>query len=123
MGDAWVDDGEIGNIPALANGVWAGRTIIEAAKKNVFSEETLRPARDFITKKLRNALAKNKDMKLLGTKFDEEELKQMFLFMQHLNYPIMMFGSPVQQGLMFTRFLMKNFFRFFKYPKIRKALF
>lgn len=123
VGDAWVDDGEIGNIPALANGVQAGRVIIEAAKKNMFSEETLGPARDFITKKFLNALSKNKDMKLLGTKFNEEELKQMFLFMQHLNYPVMMFGSPMQQGKMFANFMIKNFFRFFKYPKIGKAMF
>ena len=123
VGDAWVDDGEIGNIPALANGVWAGRTIIEAAKKGIFSEETLGPARDFITKKFMNALSKNKEMKLLGTKFNEEELKQMFLFMQHLNYPVMMFGSPMQQGKMFINFMIKNFFRFFKYPKIGKAMF
>jgi hypothetical protein len=92
-----VDDGEIGNIPALANGVWAGRAIIQAAKKNAFSEETLKPAKGFITKKLLKMLTKNKDMKLLGTKFNEEELRQMFLFMQHLNYPIMIFGSPAQQ--------------------------
>ncbi len=123
VGDAWVDDGELGNVPALANGVWAGRVIIEAAKKNDFSAETLKPASDFITQKLLNALAKNKDMKLLGTKFNEEELKQMFLFMQHLNYPVMFFGNPVQQGIMFTSFLVKNFFRFFKYPKIARSLF
>ncbi|MEN8164760.1 MAG: FAD-binding protein, partial [Acidobacteriota bacterium] len=123
VGDAWVDDGEIGNVPALANGVWAGRVIVQAAERNDFSEEALGPARDFITKKLVSALSKNKDMKLLGTRFNDDEMKQLFGFMQHLNYPVMMFGSPGQQGLMYTEFMVKNVFRFFKYPKIGRALF
>ncbi len=62
-------------------------------------------------------------MKLLGTKYSEEEMRQMFLFMQHMNYPVMMFGNPVQQGKMFTNFMIRNFFRFFKYPKIGRAMF
>ncbi len=123
VGDAWVDDGELGNVPALANGVYAGRVIIEAAKRNDFSSAALHPAKNFITKKLLKALAKNKQMKLLGTQFTEEELRQMFLFMQHLNYPVMLLGTPIQQGFMFTNFLIKNFFRFFKYPKIIKSMF
>ncbi len=123
VGDAWVDDGEIGNVPALANGVYAGRVIVEAAKKNDFSKETLGPAKKFITKNFLKALSKNKDMKLLSAKYTEEEMKQMFLFMQHMNYPVMMFGSPARQGMMFTGFMIKNFFRFFKYPKIGRSMF
>ncbi len=123
IGDAWVDDGELGNVPSLANGVFAGKVIVEAAKKNDFSKEALRPANDFINKKLLKMLSKNKDFKLLPAQLTEEELKQMFLFMQHMNYPIMLLGSPLQQGLMFTNFMIRNFFRFFKYPKIRKLLF
>jgi len=123
VGDAWVDDGEIGNVPALANGVYAGRVIIEAARKNDFSEEALKPAKDFITKKFLTALAQNKKSKLLCTKFNEEELKQMFLFMQHMDYPVMMFGSSTQRGLMLTHFMMKNFFRFFKHPRIARSMF
>ena len=123
VGDAWVDDGEIGNVPALANGVYAGRVIIEAARKNDFSEEGLKPAKDFITKKFLKVLAQNKKSKLLCTKFNEEELKQMFLFMQHMNYPVMMFGNSTQRGLMLINFMMKNFFRFFKYPRVARSMF
>ncbi|MFC1743060.1 FAD-dependent oxidoreductase [Candidatus Riflebacteria bacterium] len=123
VGDAMVDAGEIGNVPALANGVYAGRVIIDAMKKNDFSKETLSAVEGFITGKLLGALAENKKMKLLSTRLNEEELKQMFLFMQHMNYPIMLLGSPLQQGIMFSKFFLKNFFRFFKYPKIAKILF
>jgi len=110
-------------VPALGNGVYAGRVIIEAARKNDFSKEALKPAKGFITKKLLNALSKNKDMKLLSVKYSEEDMKQMFLFMQHMNYPVMMFGSSMQQGMMFSKFMIKNLFRFFKYPKIARSLF
>jgi len=123
VGDAWVDDGEIGNVPALGNGVCAGRVIVEAAKNHDFSAEALQPAKKFITPKLLNALSKNKNMKLLCVKYSEKEMKQMFEFMQHLNYPIMMFGNPLQQGAMYVQFMLKNLFRFFKHPKIACSLF
>ncbi|OEU62064.1 MAG: hypothetical protein BBJ57_00195 [Desulfobacterales bacterium PC51MH44] len=123
VGDAWVDDGEIGNVPALGNGVHAGRIIVEASRKNDFSKQALRPVNNFITKRLLKALSKNKDLKLLCARYSEEEMKQMFLFMQHMNYPIMMFGNPMQQGIMFSKFMVRNLFRFFKYPKIARALF
>jgi hypothetical protein len=44
----------------------------------------------------------------------------MFLFMQHMNYPIMMFGTPRQQGMMFAKFMVKNFIR---YPRIARLFF
>ena len=47
----------------------------------------------------------------------------MFLFMQHLNYPVMLLGGPMQQGMMFANFMVKNFFRFFRYPKIARLMF
>jgi flavin-dependent dehydrogenase/NAD-dependent dihydropyrimidine dehydrogenase PreA subunit len=123
VGDAWVDDGEIGNIPALGNGVYAGRIIVEAAKKNDFSKEALGSANNFLTKKLLSALSKNKDMKLLGVKHSEDELKLIFRFMQHMNYPVMLFGSPMQQGLMFSNFFARNLFRFIRHPRLAKSLF
>jgi hypothetical protein len=123
VGDAWVDDGEIGNLTALANGVHAGRVIIDAARKGDFSKATLNPANDFVKPKLVKMLAQNKRMKLLETQFDADELEQMFAFMQHMNYPVMMFGNPRQQAVMFARFTFRNFFRFLRYPKIAKAFF
>ncbi len=48
VGDAWVDCGEIGNVPALANGVFAGRVIIDAAKKNDFTTNALSPVKSFM---------------------------------------------------------------------------
>lgn len=123
VGDAWVDDGEIGNVPALGNGVYAGRIIVEAAKKNDFSKEALEPVNNFITKKLINALSKNKEMKLLGVKYGEDEMKLLFQFLQHMNYPIMLFGGPIQQGVMFSKFFMRNLFRLMWHPRMARALF
>jgi hypothetical protein len=123
VGDAWVDDGEIGNVPALCNGVYAGRIIIEAFRKGDFSKQSLMPVKNFITKRFLTALKKNKQMKLLGTRFDNQEMTTMFRFMQHINYPVMLLGSPAQQGAMFARFFLHNFFRFFRYPKIVRAMF
>ena len=123
VGDAWVDDGELGNVPALANGVHAGRVIVEAAKGDDFSKGALSPANEFLDKRLLRALAENKRMKLLGAQLDEEEQKQMFLFMQHMNYPVMMFGTPQQQRAMYARFMIKNLIRFFRYPKVARLFF
>ena len=123
VGDAWVDDGELGNVPALANGVYAGRVIAEAARRNDFSKEALNPANEFLEPRLLKVLAENKKMKLLSAQLNEEELRQMFLFMQHMNYPIMMFGTPRQQGMMFAKFMVKNAIRFFRYPKIARLFF
>jgi electron transfer flavoprotein-quinone oxidoreductase len=123
VGDAWVDDGEIGNVTALANGVHAGRVIIEAIEKGDLSKAALSPANDFLTPQLVRILAQNKRMKLLETQFDAGELEQMFAFMQHMNYPVMMFGSSRQQVVMFAKFTFKNFLRFLRYPKIAKAFF
>jgi flavin-dependent dehydrogenase len=123
VGDAWVDDGELGNVPALANGVHAGRVIVQAARANDFSKGALSPANDFLDQRLLKALAENKRMKLLGAQLDEEQQRQMFLFMQHLNYPILMFGSPRQQSAMFAKFMLKNLFRFVRYPKIARLFF
>ncbi len=120
VGDAWVDAGELGNVPALANGVHAARVIVKASRQNDFSKEALSPANQFLDKRLLKALAENKRMKLLGTQLDEEQQRQMFLFMQHLNYPTLMLGTPKQQGQMFARFVLKNMARFFRYPKIAR---
>jgi electron transfer flavoprotein-quinone oxidoreductase len=123
VGDAWVDDGELGNVPALANGVYAGRVIVEAAKRDDFSRAALRAAEDFLDKRLLRVLTENKKMKLLGAELDDEGQRQMFLFMQHLNYPVMMLGTPRQQGMMFASFVVKNLFRFLRYPRVGRLFF
>jgi electron transfer flavoprotein-quinone oxidoreductase len=123
VGDAWVDDGELGNVPALANGVHAGRVIVKASRKNDFSKEALGPANQFLDKRLLKALAENKKMKLLSVELDDEELTRMFSFMQHINYSVLMLGTPRQQNTMFTRFLVKNLFRFFRYPGTARLFF
>jgi flavin-dependent dehydrogenase/NAD-dependent dihydropyrimidine dehydrogenase PreA subunit len=123
VGDAWVDDGELGNVPALAHGVYAGRVIAQAARQNDFSKAALNPANQFLEPRLLRALAENKRMKLLSATLDEEELRRMFRFMQHMNYPVMMFGNPRQQAVMFTWFFLKNLGRFLRYPKLARKLF
>jgi len=122
-GDTWVDDGELGNVPALANGVHAGRVIVQAARRNDFSQAALQPANDFRTPELLKILAENKKMKLLSAQLDEEQMRQMFLFMQHLNYPVTLFGTPRQQGMMFARFMLKNALNFVRYPRIGRLFF
>jgi flavin-dependent dehydrogenase len=123
VGDAWVDDGELGNVPALANGVHAGRVIVEAAERDDFSRAALSAADDFLDKRLLRVLADNKKMKLLGAELDDEGQRQLYLFMQHLNYPVMMLGTPRQQGLMFASFMVKNLLRFLRYPRVGRLFF
>jgi flavin-dependent dehydrogenase len=123
VGDAWVDGGEIGNVPALANGVYAGRTIVEASRKSDFSANTLGAVRRFAGKEILRALTENKKMKLLATHLNDLEMKQLFLFMQHLDYPVLLFGKPLQRGLMLANFFLRNTFRLFQHPRIARTFF
>lgn len=122
VGDAWVDDGEIGNVTALANGVHAGDAIADALARGKTSKDALAPANDFIRPDLVRMLEKNREMKLLATELDEEETRIMFRFMQHMNYPLMIFGSPARRGWMFTKFVLKNLHRFVMHPGVAKKI-
>jgi len=122
VGDAWVDSGELGNVPALANGVYAGRVLADALSRDDVSAASLAPAAGFATGPLRKALSKNKQMKLLETEVPPDELVQLFGFMQHLNYPIMLIGTPAQQALMFARFALLNLVRFVRHPRVARRL-
>jgi hypothetical protein len=62
-------------------------------------------------------------MKLLGAELDDDAQRTLFEFMQHMNYPVMMFGTPGQQRAMFARFLVKNLWRFLRYPKVARQFF
>jgi len=122
IGDAWVHSGELGNIPALANGVSAARVVVEAFQRGDLSPKSLRAVNDFVTPKLVSLLEKNRDMKLLETRITPEEERELFLFMQHMNYPIMLFGTKTQQAKMFMYFMLKNTLRFIRNPKIAKLM-
>ncbi len=123
VGDAWVDDCDLGNIPSLSNGVYAGRVILDAAKKNDFSKASLDAANGFLTKPVLQYVARSKRDKLSTTVLNEEEINQWFKFLPHLHYPAISFGDKKQKGKALTKFMLGNLFRFFsliKYSKLTK---
>ncbi len=122
IGDAWVHSGELGNIPALANGVFAARVAVEAFEKGDLSPSALQAVSDFANPKLVSFLGKNRDMKLLPTRITPEEEKELFRFMQHMNYPVLLFGNKRQQAGMFSYFMLRNALRFVRHPKIARLM-
>lgn len=126
VGDAWVDDCDLGNIPSLANGVFAGQVIAKAAHRNDFSKEALSPANDYISEPILSYLAHSKKDKLCSSVLNEEELDEYFKFCKHLHYPPLVFGNKAQKTKALTRFMVGNAFRFLnvvKYPKLKSYVF
>ncbi len=122
VGDAWVDDSDMGNIPALGNGVHAGRTIVNAAKKGDFSKAALEPANEFASKQVLGYLARSKKEKLATTVLNEEELEEYFRYLPHFHYPAILFGGSKHKTIAFTKYMIGNTFRFFKlgkYPNLK----
>jgi len=122
VGDTWVHSGELGNATALANGVFAGEVIARAAKKNDFARNALAEVGSFVTHGLFRALQENRKYKLLPVLLNEAEIRQLMLFMEHMNYPILMAGTPMQKAGALAQFMAANALRFFKYRKVAKFL-
>jgi len=118
IGDTWVHSGELGNVPSMANGVHAGRVIIEAARHNDFSRQRLAGVNTFISKNLLGALQANRNAKLLPGLVSEEDMRVIFAFLEKLDYPLLFFGSDAQRRRMFLRFLLRNLHRFILHPRL-----
>lgn len=126
VGDAWVDDCDLGNMPSLSNGVHAGRVIVEAAKKGDFSKAALAPVNDFVTKRVLKYLESSKKTKLSSTVLNQEEIDEWFKYLPHFNYPMIVFGGPKHQTIGLTKYMLGNALRFFnlrKYPKLKDYVF
>ena len=122
IGDAFVAGGELGNAGALAQGVYTGRVIKDAADRNDFSRTALEPATGFISDKLDKMTTKNGQFKTLPMRLSEKEMKEFFQVMSSANYPTMLFGSRMQQTWMFTKLMLKNTFRFIRKPALLRLM-
>jgi len=118
VGDAWVAGGELGTVPAVAHGVLAGRTIAKALADGEPTAEALAPVAEFITDKLVSVTELNGRMKALPLHLDDAEFSRFFAVMKDVNYPTMLFGSPAQQGWMFTRVMLQHAWDFVKEPRL-----
>ncbi len=126
VGDAWVDDCDLGNLPSLTNGVHAGRVIVNAAKKGDFSKAALEPANEFVTDRVLKYLTDSKKTKLSSTVLNQEEIDEWFKYLPHFNYPMLVFGGPKHQTVALARYMWGNAFRFYnlrKYPKLKDYVF
>ncbi|MCP4199362.1 MAG: FAD-binding protein [Proteobacteria bacterium] len=122
VGDAWVDDCDLGNMPSLSNGVHTGRVIVEAIRKGDCSKAALEPANEFVTPRVLKYLHDSKKTKLSSTVLNQEEIDEWFKYLPHFNYPMIVFGGPWHQTVGLTKYLVGNAFRFFnlkKYPKLK----
>ncbi len=108
VGDAWVDDSDLGNIPALSNGVFAGRVIVDAALKNDFSKQALNPANRFVSESVLRYIASSKKEKLSGTILSPKEMALWFKFLPHFDFPAMTFGNPAQQARAMEKFVKES---------------
>ncbi len=122
IGDAFVAGGELGNVPALAHGVLAGRTIAQALAAGEPSAEALAPVAGFITDKLVAVTEMNGRMKVMPMHLSEADMERWFDVMKDANYPTMLFGSPAQQGLMFSWLFIRHAWDFVREPRLMKLL-
>ena len=102
----------------MANGVHAGRVIIEAARHNDFSRQRLAGVNTFISKNLLGVLQANRNAKLLPGLVSEEDMRVIFAFLEKLDYPLLFFGNDAQRRRMFLRFLLRNLHRFILHPRL-----
>ncbi len=121
-GDAFVGGGELGNVPSLAHGVHVGEVAHRALENGDVSARALAPAADFITDKLVKATELNGHFKAMPLKVSKQEMVQFFDVMQHVNYPTMLFGSPAQQGWMFTKLFVRCAHKLIRHPKLLKMM-
>ncbi len=122
VGDAFVAGGELGNVPALAHGVLAGRTVVQALAQGEPTAQALAPVASFITDKLVTVTEMNGRMKTMPMHLTEEDMERWFAVMKDANYPTMLFGSSLQQGLMFTRLFFQHAWDFVKEPRLLKLM-
>jgi len=125
-GDAWVDDVDLGNMPSLSNGVHTGRVIVDAFKKNDFSKAALESANEFVTDRVLEYLTSSSKTKLAGTVLTEEEMEEWFRYLPSFDYPGIVFGDKKLKNRALLKYMLGNFFRFFKlfnkkkYPNLVK---
>lgn len=122
IGDALTGGGEIGNITALANGVFAAKVVNRAFDAKDFSQKSLEPAARFVTPTLAKITELNGRMKTMPMRLSEEEIYRFFQVMKDANYPILIFGTPAQQSWMFTKVFFKNILRFILHPSLFKRM-
>ncbi len=122
IGDAFVSGGELGNMPALSHGYQAGAVVARAIAAGDVSARSLQAVADFITDDLVKITDMNGRMKTLPMRASNEDLELFFKVMQDANYPTMLFGSPRQQGWMFTRLLARHCLDFLRHPRLFKLI-
>ncbi len=122
IGDAFVGGGELGNVPALTHGVLTGRVIHDAVAGDDVSAAALQPAAEFITDDLVKVTEMNGRIKAMPMHVSEEDMVHYFQVMKDANYPTLLFGSPVQQGWMFSKLMARHAWDFVKHPKLLKMM-
>lgn len=122
VGDAFVAGGELGNVPALAHGVHAGRVIGKAVHALSLGKEALSPIAEFIDPKLDQLTTKNSGFKTMPMRLTEKKTVYYFQIMRYANYPTMLFGTPRQQSWMFTKLMFRNTLKFIRHPKMFRLM-
>ncbi len=121
-GDAWVDDGDLGNIPSLTNGIHVGKVIVEAAKKNDFSKEALKAVNEIQKESVIKYIERSKREKLAPTVLNSKEMDVWCEFLPKMNFPAMVLGDEDMKKKALMAAFTGNLFRYFKLFKYRKLV-
>lgn len=108
IGDTWVSGAQLGNVNALAHGIYAGRELKKAFERKDFSKESLSRVARFIhgdTEKTIKQITKMFDYPLL---MDEETTTKYFEIFHSMNYPTFFFGSKWQIEKMVMSCMLRN---------------
>ncbi len=123
IGDTLTNAGELGNTPAMLNGIMVADVIIQAIKRNDFSSRGLGASREFINNNhLLTIMEKNRNAKLMPTVYSNEDMRKLFVFLKHMNYSTLLFGSSISKVFHLIWFLFSNLFNFIRYPSIGREV-
>jgi len=122
IGDTWVSGAQLGNINAMAHGLYTGKQLKKAFDRQDFSKASLGQVADFINKGTETTIKQMSKMILYPVLMDDKTIAKYCEIFQSMNYPTFFYGSKSQIGKMVISCLFKNFFKLMRNPGIFKYL-
>jgi flavin-dependent dehydrogenase/NAD-dependent dihydropyrimidine dehydrogenase PreA subunit len=122
IGDTWVSGAQLGNINALAQGIFTGNKLKKAFDCGDFSKDSLNSVASFIDKETEMTIRQMSKMVSYPAHMDDKTASKYCEIFHSMNYPTLFYGSKSQIGKMVIFCMLKNIFKLIKYPKIFKYL-
>jgi len=122
IGDTWVSGAQLGNINALAHGIYTGEQLKKAFEENDFSKDSLNRIANFIDKDTEMTIKQMSKMVSYPVKMDKTAMVKYCEIFHSTNYPTFFYGTKSQIIRMVVGCMLRNITKLVRYPKIFKYL-